>query len=866
MSNLSMTQAEEKSIDSKVEQMMDWAKSRQIEAEQLALDSARLIACATDRLDRLSKQGFYRRCWSRFNGEAGAMERANVNDVIQMQKMAFRYVNMLQEQQLLMAHSLLSLKNNLNSLAVKEEETRNLIAMLAQRTLERFEQLESRVGKLETSSNLHDWLFTLEERDYEEKIPTDYMRLLRVINDFYEIKNDNWNNNDLMFMRKAIRTVGLNPKQKLSINAFIDKLADEIQSSEVGFDAYDKAITMFAPDGIDNYSQFAIDNISSPVFASLHGLNTQYRDKMDAVEALQDSLSISASDALKTLLRQSIKGMNVNLDYEFPLAETAIEVLGCMRLTERLTQPAQQEKRNAQPEVISESSTKEEIFVSLLSASDAVELFDEIVRKLDEIDDKELVYNSFVNFPSKHHQKGCLGKNGLAILNKFGVNNGKCEFALVSDGNIGFILEDIDKSDVPNFIIFDAEKRAYGRIQQSDLAGMEEWDDKYVTETFEKFGTIMELIEERLGENSGSDIGADSKKLPAAPEKQSGELNAHTLGLSQWLRAEHPDYSLQSIVYFKDSWFVASASGISKSGDLGEWELVCEIEGSDNKLFKLGPKLVCISDYPTIIKTSSDGVKWVDAQIPRYTSAVGVDALKRNLAAMFNPSLSEDEEKKDLTYRNMCRNGNIDLYLADFEAKYFYTKKGFFRDTQEIGSYHRGYTVVEKAGQISSDTFNFKEGCFNMCVASGGGYFGLAYSAGDNKLPVYISKDGIKWVGMESTLGLHYERIFSARDFILCGGGGSELYQIDTGNNKIKQLDIAASVRRAFYPGWYFPFSELNLYLVHEYGNNPLYATNDFQRWEQYKIPSEDIESIAIGDGKLAFISGKYGDNHIYYS
>ena len=336
MSNLSMNQAEEQAIDSKIEQMMDWAQSRKIEAEQLALDSARLMACATDRLDRLSKQGFYKRCWSRFNGDSSAMEHANVNDVIQMQKMAFRYVNMLQEQQLLMAHSLLSLKNNLNSLAVKEEETRNLIAMLAQRTLQRFEELEGRVGKLETSSNLHDWLFTLEERDYEEKIPTDYMRLLRIINDFYGIKNDNWNNNDLMFMRKAIRTVGLNPKEKLSINAFIDKLADEIQSSEVGFDAYDKAITLFTPDGIENYSQFAIANVSSPVFATLHGLNTQYKDRLDMVEDLQDDLGCSQSEALKKLLRKTIQRMNVNLDYEFPLAETAIEILGCMRLAERL--------------------------------------------------------------------------------------------------------------------------------------------------------------------------------------------------------------------------------------------------------------------------------------------------------------------------------------------------------------------------------------------------------------------------------------------------------------------------------------------------------------------------------------------------
>lgn len=473
MSNLSMTQAEEKSIDSKVEQMMDWAKSCQVEAEQLALDSARLMACATDRLDRLSKQGFYKRCWSRFNGEAGAMERANVNDVIQMQKMAFRYVNMLQEQQLLMAHSLLSLKNNLNSLAVKEEETRNLIAMLAQRTLERFEQLESRVGKLETSSNLHDWLFTLEERDYEEKIPTGYMRLLRVINDFYEIKNDNWNNNDLMFMRKAIRTVGLNPKQKLSINNFIDKLADEIQSSEVGFDAYDKAITMFAPDGIENYSQFAIDNISSPVFASLHGLNTQYRDKMDAVEALQDSLSISTSDALKTLLRQSIKGMNVNLDYEFPLAETAIEILGCLRLVDKL---------NEDKNVINTATVDENHTDNNEPSSESPEVVilinpEEILEFI--VDRGAKLAQGLINIEKNNTwgniddiMFGSLAKDAEAIINN-------CEHEIpiyklrvwIDSGNEGiFIWGDVNNGIPDGIGIFDREKNIYGFMDYKETA------------------------------------------------------------------------------------------------------------------------------------------------------------------------------------------------------------------------------------------------------------------------------------------------------------------------------------------------------------------------------------------------------------
>lgn len=339
MSNLAMTQAEEKSIDSQIEQMMDWAKTRSAEAEQLALDSARLMACTTDRVDRLKNQGFFKRCWNRFSGKAGEMERANTNDIIQMQKTAFRYVNMLQEQQLLMAHSLLSLKNNLASLAVKEEETRNLIAMLAQRTLERFQKLENRVDQLEISTNLQGWLLGLEEREYDEKIPTEYMRLFRIINDFYNIKKDNWNYNDLMFMRKAIRTVGLNPKQKISLTTFIDTLTDEIQNEGVGFEAYGQAITQYAPKGMRDYSNFVIDKISSPVFVSIHGLKTQYVDRLDIVEELQDEMNISAGEALKRLLKRSISNMNVNLDYEFPLAETAIEILGCLRLAEKLATP-----------------------------------------------------------------------------------------------------------------------------------------------------------------------------------------------------------------------------------------------------------------------------------------------------------------------------------------------------------------------------------------------------------------------------------------------------------------------------------------------------------------------------------------------
>ena len=336
MSSLALSSAEEAAIDKNLEGMLSWAQTRKHEAEQLAMDASRLLSCSTDRVDKLTKQGFFKRSWSRFNGDAASAERATTGDLIQMQKVSLRYLNMLQEQQLLMAHSMLSLKNNLLSLAVKEEQTRQLITLLAERTYARFESLESRVDQLEVSTNLQGWLLTLEDREYDEKLPTEFMRMFRVINDFYSIKNDGWNYSDLMFMRKALRTVGINPKKKISLDCFIDSLVDEIQQDCVGFPAYAQAICQFTPQGVANYSRYAIDNISSPVFTTLHGLKIQFVDRLDIVEELQDEMNISTGEALKRLLRRSIKSLNVNLKYEFPLAETAIEVLGCMRLVERL--------------------------------------------------------------------------------------------------------------------------------------------------------------------------------------------------------------------------------------------------------------------------------------------------------------------------------------------------------------------------------------------------------------------------------------------------------------------------------------------------------------------------------------------------
>lgn len=336
MSLLTIDATEKKAIDSKVEQMMDWAKVRQAEAEQLAQDSTRLLACTSERMDRLTNQNFFIRCWRCFNGDAASAERANINDLIQMQKIAFRYVDMLQEEQLLTAHSLLTLKNNLLSLAVSERQTKELIIKLADRTRERFERLEGRVDQLEISSNLHSWIICLEERDYDKRYPENFVRLFQVINDFYEIKKGNWNYSDILMLRKAIRIVGIDPIENTSLHQIVDNLIDEIQDKDSVFDTFRTLLERFKPQGINDYSKYAVDNISSPIFVAIHGLKIRYLDKSEIIKLLKGDLKCDTITALKRLLLKDIEDMNVNLGYQITKVEAIAEILNCIDLLARL--------------------------------------------------------------------------------------------------------------------------------------------------------------------------------------------------------------------------------------------------------------------------------------------------------------------------------------------------------------------------------------------------------------------------------------------------------------------------------------------------------------------------------------------------
>ena len=329
----SMTDSERKEIDSAVEQVVNSFKKSQISAEQLALDFVRLISYTEDNYDKLQKQGFFKRCLDRVLSVNKNFEKDKSGSLGEMQKIGSRFLKIiLQQEKLLPPHSMISIKNNLNELLVPDEDKQKLLSELAMDANKRFLDLERQLDECETNVDLQGWLLTLEERELDVLYPTPLIRMLEVINQFYQNKSDDWNNKDLLFMKKALRTVCIDPKQKYTVKEFLSTLLKEL-FEDGNFELYKEELGRII--GVDK-TKFIFDSVSSPLFVIMHSIKEQYEEQLESIEELKEELNLTTAEALLRIMSRKLKQLNVNLDYSYTVTEMAIEILSSMRLASLL--------------------------------------------------------------------------------------------------------------------------------------------------------------------------------------------------------------------------------------------------------------------------------------------------------------------------------------------------------------------------------------------------------------------------------------------------------------------------------------------------------------------------------------------------
>lgn len=372
--------------------LITWAKTRRIESEQLAMDVSRLMGFTEERLQTLKNQGFVKRCVSRLSGKTGMLERANTHDLIELQHKGFQFIKILEEQQIFSAYAIMSLRCNLDSAwkRIASIQKRQLAAVeriksLAEAAQARFEYVEDRIDSvdervdqieynteqlevwlktlaqmtadnlkaieanfsnhekrlqmLEKNDKLNSWLLILEERSRNMLNDAPIMRMLTIISEFYTLDNDTLDYPGWLKLKKALRVSRCQPEDKMTLRAFITNLADELLKEGM-LETFDGLINSFNTQRRKNFTQFVIEQISTPALPALLTLNDQYVGFLDTIIDMREHLQVSGSEAIQSLCCKSIEKLHYDLDSEFTIIEIAVQLLQGARVASLLGKSA----------------------------------------------------------------------------------------------------------------------------------------------------------------------------------------------------------------------------------------------------------------------------------------------------------------------------------------------------------------------------------------------------------------------------------------------------------------------------------------------------------------------------------------------
>ena len=318
-----MTQDEQKEFDESINQTLTDSQENPSRLMQLATDATRFLSVASNTIEQVKETGFFQRLrdllptskrTQQMNNLQNSVNSLSVSqeEIREMQKMSWRMLEQLNERNLLTADALITVKNNLNSLVVEQNEVKDAIVTMANKVVDRFEKLENRVANVEEAQNLNTWINGIEVEEYYESLPKT-IRFLKIVKDFYEHKKGNYSRDELKLIKKAIKQAGLDFKEPVSLGDITDSLLEELQ--EFDESEYLKITKIILPDNATITNKELTDMLAVPSFVTICMLPESKKRLVVATEVLKDNLQCDEVTALKKVVKKDIEKHNTE---EYP--------------------------------------------------------------------------------------------------------------------------------------------------------------------------------------------------------------------------------------------------------------------------------------------------------------------------------------------------------------------------------------------------------------------------------------------------------------------------------------------------------------------------------------------------------------------
>ncbi len=399
------------------------AQRNKVEAQRLALDASKLLGITESRLEAYKDRGFFKRCWYKFSGKLGELDRANQADLISMQKFAYAYLARLQEENLLEAKAIAVIRGNLKDLQDEIGEIHDMIGVIVQK----FDKLEKDVKILKDDSALHKWKTDIEANHgrFASQFPVTCMMQI-VFSCLDTIRKNNVDFASLegsIFIKNCIKVAmgycSLDTATPISVDNLITSLHGEVEG--FGFDNFKRLVSIDV-DGNPIDAGFILDNVSGAGYNALY----HFVNEMDKMGNLTDNLppEIAKNATLKTL-RNTVN--NPETQYE-PL-ELSMEIIGGSLVAEEVFK----EEKGIAPEPQIELSDDGGFDISSL-LGDYIELADHPLLdtapteedKRNYVESFSLIYATSRHFDGSHYLeamarlfdcKACLERIGLCAVN-----------------------------------------------------------------------------------------------------------------------------------------------------------------------------------------------------------------------------------------------------------------------------------------------------------------------------------------------------------------------------------------------------------------------------------------------------------------
>lgn len=220
-------------INGQVDALITRQKNNRHEIYRLVFDGALALTAGDKSVKQKSALGFFKR---HFTGKSTAAQNDINKNLVTAQYAAQQTLQKLAEQNLLSFELIAAVNNKLNAAAL---EVNGKVNDLAQKVLNFFKrsrakviELEQRLNRVEQNVKLLNWQNSIEYQMYdgvEYQDLDDVAKIVCIVRDFYDINNGAWNTSDLLLLKTAMNTIGLNPKSKISCENFIRQLGTRPQ-------------------------------------------------------------------------------------------------------------------------------------------------------------------------------------------------------------------------------------------------------------------------------------------------------------------------------------------------------------------------------------------------------------------------------------------------------------------------------------------------------------------------------------------------------------------------------------------------------------------------------------------------------------